>query len=563
MSIESSLPIESTAPAAGTVTDRVSDTGFWPRVSAAVERAGEWLNPLLVKECRQALKSRQFALTFSLVLLLCWGWSIVGIARLGPDVPFRFDGPEMFYGYYLILAAPLLLIIPFSAFRSLIAEREDNTFELVAITTLRPRQIAGGKLGSAVLQMLVYFSAVAPCLAFTYLLRGVDVVTICFILYYTFLASVGFSLLTLFIASITKEKHWQIVVSVLLVIGLFYVFMGAATLCHALMRYTRLPVQEQGFWNFNGVLIVAFASMFALIYLAAGAQLTFPSENRSTPLRITMLVQMMLLTACAGYFAIQYGVIAKQAEALAVSSVSFMTFAAIYWYLMGAMMTGEAPELSPRVKRGLPQSDFGRLLFSWFNPGPGTGYFFAVCNLLATAALTLFGVWCWTMQSTTARGGPTPTECMQYILLLLGYVVIYLGVTHLLLRLLRHFTQVTVVTSLLINLIVLMAGWGIPRVIREMTDYSNQRPYTYLHLTDPFWSCAVTIDPSGSIYSGGTLVWLVLPVAAAVAVLCLIRVAPEIRQVRIAVPERVKEEDTALDAALHPPQHRPKNPWDE
>ncbi len=269
MSIDS-VPIESGAAAAELADERAGETGFWPWLTAAIETAGEWLNPLLVKECRQALKSRQFAMTFSLVLILCWGWSIVGIARLGPDVPYRFDGPEMFYGYYLILAAPLLLIIPFSAFRSLTAEREDNTFELVAITTLRPRQIVGGKLGSAVVQLLVYFSAVAPCLAFTYLLRGVDVVTICFILYYTFMASIGFSMLTLFIGTIAKEKHWQVIISVLLVIGLFYVFVGAAALCHELMRHTRLPIQEAWFWQMNGALLTAFVSTFALIYLAAG-----------------------------------------------------------------------------------------------------------------------------------------------------------------------------------------------------------------------------------------------------------------------------------------------------
>jgi len=36
----------------------------------------------------------------------------------------------------------------------------------------RARQIISGKLGSAALQVLVYLSALAPCLAFTYLLRG-------------------------------------------------------------------------------------------------------------------------------------------------------------------------------------------------------------------------------------------------------------------------------------------------------------------------------------------------------------------------------------------------------
>ncbi len=112
------------------------------------------------------------------MLTCAWGWSIVGIALQGPDVYFSFSGPDIFYIYYLILAFPLLVIVPYGAFRSLAGEREDRTYELLSITTLKPRQVISGKLGSAVLQMLVYFSAVSPCLAFTYMLRGIDVLTI-------------------------------------------------------------------------------------------------------------------------------------------------------------------------------------------------------------------------------------------------------------------------------------------------------------------------------------------------------------------------------------------------
>ncbi|MGE3778068.1 MAG: hypothetical protein AB7F89_12845, partial [Pirellulaceae bacterium] len=52
----------------------------WSRVEAALERASEWLNPILVKEARQALKSRQFVVTFSLLLICGWGWSLLGVA---------------------------------------------------------------------------------------------------------------------------------------------------------------------------------------------------------------------------------------------------------------------------------------------------------------------------------------------------------------------------------------------------------------------------------------------------------------------------------------------------
>ena len=39
--------------------------------------------------------------------------------------------------YYAILAFPLAVVVPYAAFRSLAAEREDNTYDLLSITTLQ------------------------------------------------------------------------------------------------------------------------------------------------------------------------------------------------------------------------------------------------------------------------------------------------------------------------------------------------------------------------------------------------------------------------------------------
>jgi hypothetical protein len=120
----------------------------------------------------------------------------LGLALIGPRVYYAAEGAEMLFPYYLILAFALLVVVPFGAFRSLAAELEDHTYELLSITTLGARQIISGKLASSFLQMLVYLSAIAPCIAFTYLLRGVDIRTILMLIFDTVLASLGFSLLT-------------------------------------------------------------------------------------------------------------------------------------------------------------------------------------------------------------------------------------------------------------------------------------------------------------------------------------------------------------------------------
>ena len=104
-----------------------------------------------------------------------------------------------------------MVVVPLSAFRSLTAEREDNTYDLLSITALKPRQIISGKLGSSVTQMAVYFSAITPCLAFTYLLRGVDLPTIAVLLAYTFFWSLGLSMIGILLATLTPQRFVQVI----------------------------------------------------------------------------------------------------------------------------------------------------------------------------------------------------------------------------------------------------------------------------------------------------------------------------------------------------------------
>ncbi|NOY29351.1 MAG: hypothetical protein GXP28_03990 [Planctomycetes bacterium] len=192
------------------------------RVVTWLEAIADRANPILVKETRQALKSRQFVLTFLIVLIACWiGFAVVAIA---PNVYYGAEGGSMLIVYCAILAFPLMLIVPYTAYRSLAAEQEDNTYDLLSITTLTTGQIVTGKLGSAVVQILVYLSAVSPCIAFAFLLRGIDALTIAVLLVYFGLASLGLSMLALLAGTVAKARYTQVILSVLLILGLALAF---------------------------------------------------------------------------------------------------------------------------------------------------------------------------------------------------------------------------------------------------------------------------------------------------------------------------------------------------
>ena len=129
----------------------------WRAIERFLIYTGDWLNPILVKETRQALKSSQFAITFVLVLAACWIVTIGVVAYIGPRIYYSADGGTLLAWYFTILSLPLMVVVPLAAFRSLTAEREDNTYDLLSITSLKPWQIISGKLGSSIAQMAVYF----------------------------------------------------------------------------------------------------------------------------------------------------------------------------------------------------------------------------------------------------------------------------------------------------------------------------------------------------------------------------------------------------------------------
>ena len=143
-----STSVEST-PDAAALPNRMQ------RVDAWCEKWGDRLNPILVKETRQALKSRQFVLTFSFLLFAALGWTVIGSLSLMPRIYDTPSAPRMLIGYYFVLALPMLLVVPLAAYRSLEGEIDDGTLELLSITTLSPWQIVLGKLASAMLQMML------------------------------------------------------------------------------------------------------------------------------------------------------------------------------------------------------------------------------------------------------------------------------------------------------------------------------------------------------------------------------------------------------------------------
>ena len=514
-------------------------------LTRAGEAVGDRLNPILIKETRQALKSRQFTLWFVLLLIACWITTIGAIAWIGPSIYYLSTGGYLLYAYYLILSLPLVVVVPFSAYRSLSSEHEENTRDLLEVSSLSPRQIINGKLSSAALQIVVYCSALAPCIAFTYLLRGVEIVTILLLIAYAALASIGLSAVGVAVAAATRQKYAQVVFSVVLAGGLFVVYSALLTQAAEVLRLDSTTLRSEEYWWEQLALLCLYGTTLAVVYNAAIALTTFSSANRSTPLRIALFVQQ----------AVFVGWVAAGVFVGTTRDNVFLSFAtaAVYWFAAGAVMTGESPSLSLRVRRSLPQSFLGRALGTWFNPGAGTGYAFAVANVLVLAAMAVF------LGVPFSQGGDMlPSAAQVAIAILACYVVAYLGIGRLAIIGLRRVAELSLLGCFLVQVLITLGGSGMPFVVDTLTDRVRVADSPLLTVPSPVWN--LQRMESGQMGSAQEVILLVTVscFAAAVLLVNLALAGSEARQLRVVTPKRVIEDELERSP---PSEEKPTNPW--
>ena len=350
------------------------------------ESSSEWCSSILVKETRQSLKSRQFLWTY-IVLLACVAiWTVLGLT-FGAAQSYHYSGyqtgRELLFGFWVILGFPLGLIIPFTAYRSLAQEFEDGTIQLISITTMKPHQIVIGKFGSAILQMLIYLSVLAPCISFTYLLRGISLDQILTGLSICVGGSICLTITGLFLAGAIRSRALGIGVSVLFVLTLGWLYFIWCGLSYELTNYGGINWNEPEMAMATFGFVVFFGSTAALLLVTAASQISFPADNRSTAIRITMLVQQMLFVAFMVVL-LPEGFRERDEFCLAMAFVI-----GHYWLIMGFLMIGESSELSRRMRRSLPRTFFSRSVKSLFMPGSGRGFLFAVANVWGCSAILL------------------------------------------------------------------------------------------------------------------------------------------------------------------------------
>ena len=502
----------------------IDQTGLWGFIDRSSRRIAENLNPILIKEARQSLKSRQFIITFFLLLVASCCWTVLGVVMNTPNVYYLPTGNSMIVGYYFVLAIPVMGMVPLAAHRSLAAEIDDSTFEMLSITNLTSFRIVMGKLNSSVLQMLIYFAAVVPCLAFTFLLRGVDLLTIVYLVLLVTTVSLLVTTIALMLATVAPSRAGQTMslLMTMAVILLAEFICGVIVLESMLISNDTLTLEV---WVVLGNCTVISISFMALFVKAAAARIAPITENRSTGLRYLMFLQQMLWVGCIGMM----GLISRDSEVVVFGIVVLGG----YWLLMGTLMLAESPELSPRVQRGLPQTFLGRAFLTWFNPGPGTGFVYAVAS--GIAGVSVLGIFSFVADLTVTR----PEVPIYTALIVIGYLAGFLGIIRLIaMPLCRRFGRmfsITIGTLVSVMLLALMA----PSTITVLMTGGVSNSYSTIHTLNWAWTLAEVADRQRyQIFDAS----LVLCVGVIIGIFNLALLFREFDYRRIAVPDRVLQD---------------------
>ncbi len=504
---------------------------WWGRIDDWCERFGDSLNPIVVKETRQALKSRQFVTTFSVLLFAAFAWTVVGSLMLMPQIYTTPSAPRLLIGYYVVLAIPLLLVVPLAAYRSLEGEIDDGTLELLSITTLSPWQIVLGKLASASLQMVLYFVALFPCVAYAYTLRGVDLPTTLLMIAILVAGALLLTVIALFFAPLARTRTGRIATLLAVMLILVFSEYGLGAMVIAMIVWGN-PLPTSWTVYFVVSTLVIGTAVGHLLLTATAAQLTPESENRSTRLRFALLVLVAVTIGVAAY-----GMQTMGNDSPGPYLILGMAIA-VLWTVSSSLLVAESPVVTPRIRRELPSSFLARLSLTWVTPGPGTGLVYATVGTVVLCGFAIFGVDYLIDQQGPRGFGGARKFIIQLSVLYASYLVGFLVVVRWIVAIVRIHNNPRVEIGVAAMIAVAVVFALVPYSIGlHMNDYRSF-DYSLWQITNWAWTMSEAVD--GRV-SGGEE-YYVAGAAAALFVINLIVMPTTVLPRRIATPARVQEE---------------------
>jgi len=349
-------------------------------------RIGHWrqweLNPVIVKELRQAVRS--WAVTGMLILFLavlfCASLLFLVTHNLDGNVNQRL-GANVFQTFYAILAVASMLFIPLYVGIRMAIERQESNLDLLYTSTLTPGSIVRGKFLSGAYTTLLFFSACGPFMAFTNLLRGVDLPSIFLLMLFLYVVVCSAIMLAIFLACLPASRAFKVVIALGGLVALQFIVFPMVFMSWRMMSAgLGSMLAARSFWSGFTTIAVVVLMVFGLLYFLSVALISPPSANRALPLRTFLTLLWLLGSGFAFYGTFHL----KTTEPMVTWAV--IVFIAMVLALL--VVVSNSDQLSLRVRRRIPAGGIKRgFAFLFFNGAAG-GLLWAALLLLTSLAGT-------------------------------------------------------------------------------------------------------------------------------------------------------------------------------
>ncbi len=351
-------------------------------------------NPIVVKEARQAVRSRwvitMLGLELVALLLLTAGAAIFGVGDATND----FDGTgfEVFMtinGGLMILCT---LAVPAYVAARLGSERTGAAADLLYTTSIGPASIVWGKTAVAMMIATLLVSAAAPFLVVSYLLRGIDLPTIAFIIAFDFVVILFCAQLAISIAALPVSSVLRILAGVVAVPVILY--MGGAFMT-SVFFFGGISISsfDAEVWKGFGVFVAIAVGLSGLLFVLTVAMLAPAHTDRAVVPR----VYTTALWIVTGIIAVIAAVDVGDAGPVAIWTVLWTIGASIAL----ALASGERREFAGRLLRRVPERPLLRPLRVFFMSGAATGLIWS--SLLAAGSFAGWFVFAALAEGTSIR----------------------------------------------------------------------------------------------------------------------------------------------------------------
>ncbi len=332
-------------------------------------------NPILVRVVRQELRSRAF---ISIFVLLLTGATVAAmiVAAISRDGAAHGVGPGFFGTIAFAWVFALGVAQPLACFRAIANERNDDTWDLVELTGLRPLGVVLGLLWASLVQALLYTAALAPFMVMAYLLRGVDLLAVLFTLVVVPLIGIAACSLAVFTAALSTHKAVRATLGGLLGLGLVFGWLGTTPLWFNLGVLAEITDALRRWsieaWLGLGGFLNSWAAGVVLLLILAGTLLSHRARDRSFAPRALW----WLLWGNAWIWLAVVFIVSPDADAAYVG-IALMVMAVIntaHAQVLGFFAVTEDQELSPRQARAITHPPRWRARLTWcLGPGSARG----------------------------------------------------------------------------------------------------------------------------------------------------------------------------------------------